>query len=180
MRVIPDDIRWLLRSLRDLSVFDDLAILHDPQLRNFRQFDTFHFTSRCPFELMADGATYISVTIFDNRVEQFQWVFDCRTGAALFQTSCSNDGSRIETLLDLLGHMAGDRIPSETDVEAFEALSFHELHFVRWRAVQGLANLNAERALHRLAAMRSDAHPHIREMAAEIYSQHEGEHLNGV
>ena len=158
----------------DFAVFDEDLQLPCPTVQLLERYQAFYFHPRKPFEMNAHGRSYVMATLFENRSEDFQWVFDCKSGTTLFQVSCSTEASRTETLLLLLERLTGDRIPEATAIHAFAALSHHPHHFVRWRAVQGLGELNGDLALKRLREMTTDCHPHIREAASEICEQHIG------
>ncbi len=164
----------------DLTVFDEQQRLSPRITKPCSRLTTVAFSPWRLMEVSSRHGSYVTVKIIERATADFQWVFDCQTGIPLFQVTCSTESARIETLLDLMIRMAGEQVPLEAARDAFEALSHHRHHFIRWKAVQGLGEVDGVSALQRLKEMVLDPHPHIREAALDFCSEYPTSALEGA
>ncbi|MGW8142511.1 HEAT repeat domain-containing protein [Sphingomonas zeae] len=90
----------------------------------------------------------------------YEWSFDRATLRPVGHTTLRLPETNLCGILDLLA-MAGN---GET-IDLIEPLAFHELHFLRWRAVQAVGALDAERGFRLVQRAVDDPHPAVREAA---------------
>ncbi|WCT74292.1 hypothetical protein PQ455_03425 [Sphingomonas naphthae] len=110
------------------------------------------------------GVSYI-LKLSETAVLPFQWVIDKQSLAPMFPCATLAAVTRMETLVDLSLAFADDRLPREQAIALMKSLLRHPLHSVRWKALQGLSELDDGSTAHALECMSKDPHPHIRAAA---------------
>lgn len=103
----------------------------------------------------------------------FQWVFG-PDHAPRYSRSSSSASHRAAVVVSLITRFAGTRIPVGDATSALLSMTSHPLHFVRWRAVQGIGRLDPKTARDVLAKMRFDPHPHVAHAARKAYAKVSG------
>lgn len=87
----------------------------------------------------------------------FEWAFSRDTLHATSITTTRYGESNLLGILDLLAQAGNER--SE---DLLTKLAGHSLHFVRWRAIQSLVQLNQIRGMEILSVAAEDVHPELR------------------
>lgn len=102
---------------------------------------------------------------------EYQWTFDPITLMPVFPSVTLPSVGRMETLMDVAVSLSETVLPRENAVKIFLSLIDHPLHFIRWKAVQGLGALDPPLAIKSLQHLSDDSHPHIRAAATSALSQ---------
>jgi hypothetical protein len=157
--------RYRLSEQVDLSVFDPgaaLDLVSEDTLRPFRR--PYRYHAGDVYDVKINGEACV-VRLKEVVPLDYQWTFDGQSLSPLFSSVTLPSLGRVETSIDLAVRFSGDRIHAETAACLLKEMLRHRLHFVRWKAVQGLGEIDPDAALIALQEMRDDPHPHVRAAA---------------
>lgn len=107
------------------------------------------------------GAGGMLLSVSGAALGGFTWDFDRQSLRALSITALNGLDSGLETIVELLGAV---RAPAAAPL--LEKLSRHPMHFIRWKAIQAMHNIDEARGLELARAALSDPHPEVRMLAA--------------
>ncbi|MBO9880511.1 HEAT repeat domain-containing protein [Xanthomonas sp. D-109] len=97
--------------------------------------------------------------------ESLQWMVDRPSLKVVQAISSSPVHSELEIMARALGAMRNG------GTNALEKLVAHDIHFVRWAAIQAMGRISPARAMELLEKATTDEHPHIRQSAANFLSR---------
>lgn len=174
--------RYRLPLDTDLSIFDpskELEFVDDTVIKFLEP--CHNYNAGEVYKITTDGPICV-VRLREVSCLDFQWTFDGASLKPIFPSITMSSIGRLETVIDLVIKFAGDRIEISTAQKFLNEMLGHRLHFIRWRAVQGLGEIDASLALSALSDMLKDPHPHIRKAAFSAYKEISGEleNLNGA
>jgi hypothetical protein len=156
---------------RDLAVFDPaarIALAGNVQL------------SRASGPILSRGGDIVDyvaaeslalLVLEKNETVPFQWGFDVATLAPLFSSTTRSGLSRLETLIELVRELISKRVDPATLTGMLERLCEHPMHFVRWKAVQALSEVDRDAGFAIVRKMADDPHPHVAAAAARIVAR---------
>jgi hypothetical protein len=163
--------RYCLPPGTDLSIFDPTARL----------------TKECHYELRRGSPSFgydqgevidmspvgdvLLVKLVENRAVPYQWIVDANTLEPQFVSATLPSLTRYETLIDLTLALEGGQIDAADAVSFFRFLLDHPLHFIRWKAVQGLGKLDKDAAAVALEHLCEDPHPHVQNAARKALTR---------
>lgn len=93
-------------------------------------------------------------------IGDFEWAFDRLTFRAHSYSTIRLAESNICSLLDLMS-----AVNSPESTKHIEMFVNHELHFVRWKAIQAIGKCNGARGIELVKRALDDQHPHVRQAA---------------
>lgn len=99
-----------------------------------------------------------------------QWVFSDDLKPLHIRASSSSRYRNL-TVIDLLERFKDQKLENDKVIFALQSMTHHPLHFVRWRAVQGLAKVDKHAAHHALQRLKNDTHPHVANAAQKALLQ---------
>ncbi|TCP65059.1 HEAT repeat domain-containing protein [Sphingomonas sp. PP-CE-1G-424] len=163
--------RYRLPEGVDLSVFDPEV---RPKLVDDQELDEkspcYRYNAGEVFKLDFSSPIYV-LRLSETSTLDYQWTFDPSTLAPVFPSVTLPSVGRMETLMDVAVSLTGTVLPRENAIGILESLVDHPLHFIRWKAVQGLGALDPPLAIESLKRLTSDSHPHIRRSANSALEQ---------
>lgn len=158
--------RYILPPDTDLSTFDPEARLQLLSVDKIGAFDPcyrHHAGEVCKIE--REGIVCV-LRLSEGSFTDFQWTFDSESLLPLFPNITLPSMGRFETAIDLVVEFSDDRIDTATSIDFLTEMLGHRLHFIRWKAIQGLGQLDGSLAMSALTRLLDDPHPHIRAAAA--------------
>jgi len=157
--------RYGLPSDVDLSIFDPSArpalidvsdlTIESPVYR-YNAGEVFKLESKSPICVLR---------LSELATLNYQWTFDPDTLRPVFPSVTLPSVGRMETLMDVAVSLSDVLMPKEDAVDILRSLVDHPLHFIRWKAAQGLGALDPLSALDALRTLTADRHPHIKKAA---------------
>jgi len=158
------------RSIRplDMSVFDDGAMLELSEQRTPDEGEI--FTKNGTFEALdvrTNGPEAMTLRVNTTNFAQFEWAFDRETRKAKYSSAMNRIDSNLSTILEMLAS-----VRSSESVPHVAQLSRHPAHFIRWKAIQTMWNIDETQAKDMLADALNDPHPHVRAAARSTIAAH--------
>ncbi len=96
--------------------------------------------------------------------QQLIWVYDKHNGTPAMASAGNLHSSRVQMMMRTLAALEsqpGRDVTDPRSVESVADLCSHDLHFIRWGAVQTLCNVDFERGKKALLDAIDDPHPHV-------------------
>jgi hypothetical protein len=100
------------------------------------------------------------------------WMFDRDSGTAEMASASSEKPVRYQAIAGILQHILRDpALPAEASLQTLSKLFRHDLHFVRWSALQSMCAIDFEFAKAYLLEACRDPHPAVVEAANRAASR---------
>lgn len=91
---------------------------------------------------------------------------DSQTGQAIYATAASQHLSRLQHACEYIANFGDVKL-----IPVLQKLLRHPAHFIRWKAIEALLNIDLDIGLRALDALRDDPHPHIMAAANTAWTQ---------
>ncbi|WP_173012744.1 HEAT repeat domain-containing protein [Niveispirillum sp. SYP-B3756] len=107
-----------------------------------------------------DGKPALLFRLISTNVGALEWAFDRDSGRPWNVMAVNPVSSKLCSVMNVLAALG-----SSTSVEPLDALTNHPDHFVRWKALQTIAEISPETAASIIGRFEDDPHPHVRAAA---------------
>lgn len=149
------------RDAGDPAVFDMACTVALVERRSLVPGQYVYLDGRFDYVNMGYRSRFISLVATAKRPAKFvSEKFSAADGRAKYVTASATETTRLEYACEVLKHL-GD----EGSVPPLLRLCAHPAHFLRWRAVEALINVDFAAGRDVLRQFLSDEHPHVRASA---------------
>lgn len=158
---------WKFKNNIDMSVFDPNAGLEKLSKQRITNSGDLAIceTNQIPFFSSNQKITIIK--LIERHLVPYQWVIDVETLTPLFIRASLASVSRNTTLIDIIKDFSGGGRHCSEFKDVLLELKRHPFHFVRWKAIQVLFDIDQAAGRDALAEAVNDSHPHVSHAAAE-------------
>lgn len=129
--------------------------------QTLRRGDVMHLDARFDYVNMAYDHRFVSLTATMRKPASYlSERYNSHDGSAKYVTASSSDSTRVEYACEVLKHLG-----NAESIQPLQALCRHPAHFLRWKAVEALINVDYESGRSVLETFLGDEHPHVRSSA---------------
>lgn len=156
-------IRSYRKCVGELGGFDIADRIELVDIVTLRKHDIGFFDSKLSFVNIEFNRSHVSLNLSEKGSAKFISERYCAdTGQARYAAALNSDLTRIEYACEVLKD-----IGNEGSVRPLRRLCAHPAHFVRWKAVEALINIDYDVGIEVIREMVTDSHPHIRAAAGQ-------------
>ncbi len=156
-------IQMYRKCVGDLGHFDMTDQVELVKVETLSRHDVAFFDAESIFVNIAFDRKYVSLNLSEKvATRSITERYDAVSGRAKYASAANSDLTRIEYACEVLKELGNSE-----SVLPLRKLCAHPAHFVRWKAVEALINVDYGAGVDVIREMQTDAHPHIRVAASQ-------------